>query len=63
MLALVRQAAGIVCERGGLLDHGAAMARSLGIPIVVGCANATRDVVDGEMLWVDGAAGLACAVS
>jgi phosphohistidine swiveling domain-containing protein len=46
--------AAIVSETGGLLDHGAAMARELGIPCVVGCADAmslpshARVLIDGD---------------
>ncbi len=54
---LVEGAAAIVCEHGSLLDHGAAMARELGIPCVVGCAGVVDSVIDGEWLDVDGDAG------
>lgn len=56
---LVEGARALVCEHGSLLDHGAAMARELGLPCVVGCAGIVDDVVDGEWLEVDGDAGLA----
>jgi len=62
MLALVRHAAAFVCERGGLLDHGAAMARALGVPVVVGCTDAGRQLRDGDLLWVDGDAGVVSAL-
>ncbi len=50
--------AAIVCETGGLLDHGAALARELGVPCVVGCANAWKLLADGEIVIVDGSRGL-----
>jgi phosphohistidine swiveling domain-containing protein len=53
MAVLVEGAAAIVCEHGSLLDHGAAMARELGIPCVVGCAGIVDAVIDGEWLEVD----------
>ena len=49
--------AALVSETGGPLDHGAALARELGIPCVVGCAGAWSELRDGETVTVDGAAG------
>ncbi len=50
-------AAAIVSETGGLLDHGAALARELGIPCVVSCADALS-LPPNAMLEVDGDAGV-----
>jgi pyruvate,water dikinase len=50
--------AALVSETGGLLDHGAALARELGIPCVVGCAGAWTQLSDGALVSVDGDAGL-----
>jgi pyruvate,water dikinase len=47
----------IVCETGGLLDHGAALARELGIACVVDCHDATSRLLDGMIVTVDGNAG------
>jgi pyruvate,water dikinase len=58
MVALVAGAVAIVTERGGLLGHAATIARELGLACVVGCRGAHRDLVDGEPILVDGAAGL-----
>lgn len=49
--------AALVSETGGLLDHGAAIARELGITCVVGCTNACVRVPDGALVTVDGDAG------
>jgi pyruvate,water dikinase len=49
---------GLVIERGGMLSHGAIIAREYGIPAVVGVANATRVIRDGDRLSVDGDQGL-----
>ena len=57
MALVVEGAAAIVCEHGSLLDHGAAMARELGIPCVVGCAGIIDAIDDGETLVVDGDSG------
>jgi pyruvate,water dikinase len=49
--------AALVSETGGLLDHGAALARELGIPCVVGCHDAWSLLSDGMVVTVDGDAG------
>lgn len=48
---------GLVIERGGLLSHGAIIAREYGIPAVVGVRDATRRIGDGELVCVDGDRG------
>jgi pyruvate,water dikinase len=53
---LVPGAAALVSEEGGALSHGAAIARELGIPFVVGC-KAAAQLADGERIEVDGDAG------
>jgi phosphohistidine swiveling domain-containing protein len=50
--------AALVSETGGLLDHGAALARELAIPCVVGCTGAWTQLTDGMLVSVDGDAGL-----
>jgi phosphohistidine swiveling domain-containing protein len=55
---IVDGCAALVSETGGLLDHGAALARELGIPCVVGCAGAWTQLVDGALIAIDGDAGL-----
>lgn len=49
--------AALVSETGGLLDHGAALARELGIPCVVGCHDAWSLLTDGMVVTVDGDGG------
>ncbi|MBS1121757.1 MAG: PEP-utilizing protein mobile region [Deltaproteobacteria bacterium] len=46
--------AGIVSETGGPLDHGAALARELGIPCIVGCHDAWSLLTDGMIVTLDG---------
>jgi pyruvate,water dikinase len=48
---------GLVMERGGMLSHGAIIAREFGIPSVVGVANATRAIPHGGRVHVDGDRG------
>jgi pyruvate,water dikinase len=52
---------GLVIERGGMLSHGAVIAREFGLPCVVGVPQATTRIPHGRMVTVDGDAGL-CAV-
>jgi pyruvate,water dikinase len=49
-------ARGLIVERGGVLSHGAIVARDFGIPAVA-CPNATRLVKAGAVVRVDGNAG------
>ncbi|HVF39592.1 MAG TPA: PEP-utilizing enzyme, partial [Gemmatimonadaceae bacterium] len=44
---------GLVIERGGMLSHGAILAREFGIPCVVGVREATRVIPDGVNITVD----------
>jgi len=48
---------GFVTNAGGRTSHSAIMARSLGIPAVVGTREVTASVSDGDIIIVDGTAG------
>ncbi len=52
-----RAVSGIVLDKGGQTSHTAILARSLGIPAVMGVGNATEGVKDGDILAVDGDEG------
>lgn len=52
---------GLVIERGGMLSHGAIIAREFGLPCVVGVAGATARIPHGAVVTVDGDRGT-CAV-
>jgi pyruvate,water dikinase len=54
---LLASAAGAVAEIGGLLSHGAVVARELGVPCVVDVKDATRRIEPGERILVDGGSG------
>jgi pyruvate,water dikinase len=48
---------GLVTEVGGLMTHGAVIAREYGLPAVVGVEHATRLIQDGQQIRVHGTDG------
>jgi phosphoenolpyruvate synthase/pyruvate phosphate dikinase len=48
---------GLVTEVGGLMTHGAVIAREYGLPAVVGVENATKRIKDGQRIRVNGTDG------
>nr|WP_221475672.1 PEP/pyruvate-binding domain-containing protein [Sphaerisporangium rubeum] len=54
---LLRVAAGVVTEVGGVLSHAAIVAREYAIPAVLGVPDATSRLRDGGAVTVDGTAG------
>lgn len=48
---------GLVTEVGGLMTHGAVIAREYGLPAVVGVEGATRLIPDGQRIRVNGTEG------
>jgi phosphoenolpyruvate synthase/pyruvate phosphate dikinase len=50
-------AAAVVVEIGSLLSHASIVAREMGIPSVVAVAGATTELVDGDLIEVDGTRG------
>jgi phosphoenolpyruvate synthase/pyruvate phosphate dikinase len=51
-------AGGLVTEAGGILSHGAIVAREYGIPAVMSVPGATKFLKDGQRVTVDGSKGL-----
>jgi pyruvate,water dikinase len=49
--------AGLVTEVGGLMTHGAVIAREYGLPAVVGVEHATRLIRDGQRIRMNGTDG------
>ncbi|ACV77035.1 rifamycin-inactivating phosphotransferase [Nakamurella multipartita] len=49
--------AGLITEVGGLMTHGAVIAREYGLPAVVGVVDATRLITDGQRIRVNGTDG------
>jgi pyruvate,water dikinase len=48
---------GLVTEVGGLMTHGAVIAREYGLPAVIGVESATKLIKDGERIRVNGTEG------
>ena len=55
---LMRRAAAIVTDSGGMTCHAAIVSRELGIPCVVGTGQATKQLRDGEIVTVDATHGV-----
>jgi pyruvate,water dikinase len=55
---LFPQAGAMVVERGGLLSHAIVLAREFGLPAVIGVTGATSILRNGDLVSVDGDAGI-----
>lgn len=55
---LFARASAIVTDVGGPLSHGSIVAREYGIPAVLGTGAATRRIRSGQVITVDGSAGV-----
>ncbi|TQS25612.1 pyruvate, phosphate dikinase [Microbispora sp. KK1-11] len=60
---LLRIAAGVVTETGGVLSHAAIVAREHAIPAVLGIPNATSRLRDDTVITVDGTSGTVTATT
>jgi pyruvate,water dikinase len=54
---------GLALERGGVLSHGAVVAREYGLPAVAAVPNLTHTLHDGEWIEVDGTEGIVRRIS
>jgi len=63
MTFIVPLAAGIIERRGGMLIHGAIIAREYGIPCVTGVPEATKRIRTGDQITVDGYLGIVTVLS
>ena len=50
-------AGGLIMEVGGMMTHGAVVAREYGIPAVVGVTDATTRLITGQRIQLDGSSG------
>jgi len=55
---LFARAAAVVTDIGGQMSHGSIVAREYGIPAVMGTSVATRRIRSGQVITVDGSAGV-----
>ncbi len=54
---LFRIAGGLILEKGGMLSHGAIVAREFGIPAIANVQDATTLIKDGQALSINGDTG------
>jgi phosphohistidine swiveling domain-containing protein len=57
-VVIMRKAAAIITERGGITCHAAIVSRELGIPCITGVNNVTEILKDGELVEVDAIKGI-----
>ena len=53
MLDIIRDASAVISEEAGMNSHAAIVGLTMGKPVIVGAANATRRLEDGQMVTVD----------
>lgn len=56
-LAWLQEAAGLICESGGILSHGAIMAREFGRPAIVGIEGILKTLRTGQWVMLNGTLG------
>lgn len=57
-IGVFANAAGVIAERGSLLSHSAIVAREMGVPCVVALADAAHWISTGDLIELDGGAGV-----
>jgi len=57
MVPAMKRAAGIVTDEGGMTSHAAIVSRELGVPAVVGTGSGSRELVDDQVVTIDGDRG------
>ena len=57
-LPLMKSAAAIITDLGGILTHAAIVSRELGKPCIVGCKVATKVLQNGDLIEVDANTGI-----
>jgi pyruvate,water dikinase len=57
-LPLIKKAAGVITQQGGRTCHAAIVSRELGLPAIVGVANALSELRDGEIVTIDCTTGM-----
>lgn len=54
---ILKRSGAIVTNKGGRTSHAAIVARELGVPAIVGCTNATKNIKNGELITINCADG------
>ena len=49
---ILKNASAIITNKGGRTSHASIVARELGVPAIVGCGDATKEIADGQMITV-----------
>ncbi|WP_125767877.1 pyruvate kinase [Companilactobacillus furfuricola] len=57
-LPALEKASAVVVENGGLTSHAAVVGIAMGLPVVVGAADATKSITDNETITVDSRRGV-----
>ena len=57
MVLVMSMAAAIVTDTGGITSHAAILSREMGIPCVVNTISGTKDLKNGDRVFVDGDSG------
>ena len=60
LLPIMKKAAAIVTNQGGITSHAAVLSRELGIPCIVGTLTATTNFKNGDIVQVDANKGIVC---
>lgn len=50
---VMKKAAAIITDEGGITSHAAIVSREFGIPCIVGCKNATQLLKDGDLIEIN----------
>ena len=62
-IAAERYGSGLVLEQGGVLSHGAIVAREVGLPAIVNVPDATSVIHTGQEIVIDGTCGRVTTVA
>ena len=57
-IGIIREAKGIVCERGGMDSYAAIVGQALDIPVIVGATGATKILKSGTTVTIDASKGI-----
>lgn len=58
VVEFMERASAIIVEEGGLTSHAMIAGMNLGIEVIVGAENCTKEIIDGEILTVNGQLGV-----